>query len=59
MQQMTDYSTKNITPKLMAEISETLKDLDYGSVELHVVNNEVTQITKRKIKKTNGFGKCI
>jgi hypothetical protein len=50
-----DYSTKSISSKLLQEISESLKGLDFGSVELFVSNNEVTQITKRKIKKTNGF----
>lgn len=48
-----DYSTKTITGKLLSEIEAALKNLDYGSVELYVVNGEVTQITKRQIKKTN------
>lgn len=53
--QKSDYSTKNISSKLVTEICEALQDLDYGSVELHVVNGEVTQITRRNIKKTNGL----
>ena len=48
-----DYSTKNISAKLLEEIKAALKDLDYGSIELYVQNGEVSQITKRHIKKTN------
>ena len=47
------YSTKNISSQLLKEIKEALTNLDYGSVEIYVVKNEVTQITKRHIKKTN------
>ena len=50
---MGDYSTKNISQKLMDEIKNGLQDLDYGSLEIYVVDNQVTQITKRRIKKTN------
>jgi len=53
---MGDYSTGNISKKLLKEIKEALKGLDYGSVELYVVNGEVTQITKRLIRKTNSLG---
>lgn len=47
------YSTKNISSQLLKEIKEALINLDYGSVEIYVVKNEVTQITRRHIKKTN------
>ena len=47
------YSTKNVSQKLLKEIKETLVGLNFGSVEIYVVNNEVTQITRRHIKKTN------
>jgi len=50
-----DYSTKQISKKLLSEITESLRDLDYGSVELYVAKGEVTQITRRNIKKTNGY----
>ncbi len=53
---MSDYSTKNISPELVAEITDALKGLDYGSVELYIVNGQVTQITKRHIRKTNHQG---
>jgi hypothetical protein len=50
---MNDYSTESISEKLLTEIKDALKLLDYGSVEIFVVDSEVTQITKRHIKKTN------
>jgi hypothetical protein len=46
------YSTKGISSQLLEEIKEALLGLDYGSLEIYVVNYEVTQITKRHIKKT-------
>jgi len=48
-----DYSTTKISDKLLQEISEALQGLDYGSVEIYVTGGEVSQITKRHIKKTN------
>ncbi|KKP92862.1 MAG: hypothetical protein UR98_C0016G0004 [Parcubacteria group bacterium GW2011_GWA1_36_12] len=54
MQTSNDFSTKKISVKLINEICNTLSNLDYGSVELFVNNSEVTQITRRNIKKTNG-----
>lgn len=50
---MSEYSTKDISKQLIAEIKDVLRGLDYGSVEIYVQNGEVTQITKRHIKKTN------
>lgn len=47
------YSTKKISDKLLEEIKETLSNLDYGSVEIYVINSEVNQISKRHIKKTS------
>lgn len=53
---MTLYSTKRITKELTDEISAALKNVDaYGSVEIYVQDNKVTQITTRTIKKTNGI----
>ena len=49
------YSTKLISKRLIEEIISSLKNLDYGSLEIYVVNNQVTQITKRQIKKTNNI----
>jgi hypothetical protein len=50
---MVDYSTKRISSKLIDEIKKALKDIAYGSVEIYVVAHQVTQITRRLIKKTN------
>lgn len=52
---MVDYSTKKISSKLFNEIEDALLDLDYGSVEIFVTEGEVTQITRRHIKKTNNI----
>lgn len=49
---MGDYSTGYISKKLLQEIEEALKNLDFGSVELYVQKGEVIQITRRHIKKT-------
>lgn len=51
------YSTNKISSQLLNEIKEALGSLDYGSVEIFVTDSEVTQITKRQIKKTNGLTK--
>jgi len=52
---MVDYSTHNISQKLLKEIEKALKEIDYGSLELYVNNGRVVQITQRKIKKTESF----
>ena len=48
-----EYSTKNISKKLIAEIKDALRNLDFGSVEVYVQSGEMTQITRRHIRKTN------
>lgn len=54
----TDYSTKKISSRLVGEMKSALKSIkSYGSVELYVQNNTVTQITVRNIKKTNSNNK--
>jgi hypothetical protein len=51
---MVDYSIKRITKELIEEIKQALKSVErYGSVELYVQDDKVTQITVRNIKKTN------
>lgn len=40
------------TPQLLSEINEALDDLRWGSIEVFVQNDEVTQITVKNIKKT-------
>lgn len=51
------YSTKNLSSLVIQEIKEALNNLHYGSVEIYVTNGEITQITKRVIKKTARAGK--
>ncbi|MEK7572889.1 MAG: DUF2292 domain-containing protein [Patescibacteria group bacterium] len=40
------------TPQLLSEINEALDDIRWGSIEVFVQNDEVTQITVKNIKKT-------
>jgi hypothetical protein len=50
---MDQYSTNTISETLLAEIKSALKNVSpYGSVEIYVQDNTVTQITIRNIKKT-------
>jgi hypothetical protein len=52
-QPMSDYSTKEVSTKLMKEIEEALKSIKgWGSVEIYVQDFKVVQITERNIKKT-------
>ena len=51
---MGNYSTKNISDKLMLEIKTALQSVKgYGSVEMYIQKGSVTQITVRNIKKTS------
>lgn len=51
---MTEYSTQNISPHLIEELTQALKSVtSHGSVEVYVQDGFVTQITVRNIKKTN------
>lgn len=45
------YSTQNVTPQLIAQVVEALKNKAYGSVEIYVENYSVVQITERTITK--------
>ena len=50
---MDQYSTQTISTSLLEEIAQALKHVSpYGSVEIYVQDNVVTQITIRNIKKT-------
>ncbi len=50
---MRDYSTKQISDRLLKEVVEALKNIrGWGSVEIHVQDYKVVQITERNIKKT-------
>ena len=55
---MLDYSTKKVSRRLLEEIKKALKSIEsFGSVEVYVQDNIVTQITVRNIKKTGGSRK--
>lgn len=47
-----EYSTKRISSQLIEEITSALKSVNFGSIEIYVSDNNVTQITTRTIKKT-------
>lgn len=50
------HSTKSVTDHLMQELINAMKDVDaFGSVEIMIQDYNVTQITHRCIRKTNGF----
>lgn len=50
---MNNYSTKNVSEKLLKEVAEALKNVrGWGSVEIFVQDFKVVQITERNIKKT-------
>jgi hypothetical protein len=46
-----DFSTQNITPQLIGQIVDALKNKAFGSVEIYIQNYKVTQITERTITK--------
>jgi len=51
---MVDYSTKKVTQSLIEELKQALKSVKgWGSVEVIVQDDKVTQITVRNIKKTS------
>lgn len=51
---MKDYSSKQVSSKLLNEIVEALKNIrGWGSVEIFVQEHKVVQIVERNIKKTN------
>lgn len=57
---MIDYSTKHISDKLLREIIDALKNIrGWGSVEIHVQDFKVVQITERNIKKTSATNGAI
>ncbi|KPJ70101.1 hypothetical protein AMJ51_02570 [Microgenomates bacterium DG_75] len=53
MRQSNHSSNSILSSALIEEIKEALSGLDYGSVEIYIQDGKVTQITKRRIKKTN------
>lgn len=57
---MRDNTSKQVSPKLLNEIGDALKNIrGWGSVEIFVQNNKVVQIIERNIKKTNDIVSSI
>lgn len=51
---MVDYSTKKVSPNLLDEIKQSMKDVrGWGSVEVYIQDHKVVQISSRNIRKTN------
>ena len=48
-----DYSTEQISSRLISQIVDALQDKAFGSVEIFIEDYTVTQITERKITKTS------
>jgi|GEM_PF-1550724 len=47
------YSTRRLSKELLSEIRQAIRNVKgWGSVEIHVQDFQVTQITERNIKKT-------
>jgi len=46
-----EFSTQKISPQLVSQILEAVKNKAYGSVEIYVENFNVVQITERTITK--------
>ena len=51
---MKNYSTQILSPILLEDVKEAIKSItDYGSVEIYIQGGVVSQISTRKIKKTD------
>lgn len=48
-----DFSTQNITPTLISQVVDALRNKAYGSVEIYIENHKVVQITERTITKVS------
>ncbi len=46
-----NFATDHISPQLISQIVEAIKNKAYGSVEIYIENYHVTQITERTITK--------
>jgi len=45
------YSTKNLSEPLLFELAESIRNVRWGSVEIIIQDNNITQITEKNIKK--------
>lgn len=46
-----EFSTQNISPTLISQIVDALRNKGWGSIEIYIENHQVVQITERKITK--------
>ena len=46
-----DFSTQTITPQLIGQIVDAIRNKAYGSIEIYIQNHRVVQITERTITK--------
>lgn len=46
-----DFSTQKISPQLITQIVDALRDKAFGSIEIYIQNFKVIQITERTITK--------
>ena len=46
-----EFSTQNISPQLISNIVDVIKNKSFGSVEIYIENGQVVQITERTIRK--------
>jgi len=46
-----DFSTQKISPQLIAQIVDALRNKAFGSIEIYIQNFKVVQITERTINK--------
>ena len=49
-----EFSTQTISPTLISQIVEALRNKAWGSIEIYIENHQVVQITERKITKIRG-----
>lgn len=47
------FSTQNISPQLVSQVIDAIRNKAYGSVEIYISDYTVTQITERVINKVN------
>ena len=46
-----DFSTQAITPTLIGQIVDAIRNKAFGSIEIYIQNHRVVQITERTITK--------
>lgn len=52
-----EFSTQTITPQLIAQIVDAIRNKAFGSIEIYIQNHRVVQITERTITKVVSVAK--